>query len=125
MLGAPHHATIFDGDVAAFDIAHLAEALAEAAQPARVLVGGGAAEEADHRYPLLRARRKQRRRRAGKSREDLAPPHSITSSARVRSVGGMVRSSAFAVFRLTAVSNLVGVCTGRSPGAAPRRMRSR
>src|SRR5829696_5193029 len=46
---------IFDGDVAPFDIAHLAEALAEAAQPARVLVGGGAAEEADHRYPLLRA----------------------------------------------------------------------
>src|SRR5438034_6046578 len=32
--------------------------------------------------------------------------------------------SALAVFRLSTVSNLVGVCTGRSPGLAPRSMRS-
>src|SRR5829696_8777490 len=115
---------IFDRDIATFDIAHIAEALAEAAQPARVLVGGGAAEEADHRYPLLRARRKQRRRRAGKSREDLAPPHSITSSARARSVGGIVRLSALAVFRFITSSCLVGACTGKSAGYSPLRIRS-
>jgi hypothetical protein len=58
------------------------------------------------------------------ARKNLAPPHSITSSARARRDCGIVRPSAFAAFKLTAVSNLVGVCTGRSPGAAPRRIRS-
>ena len=36
----------------------------------------------------------------------------------------IVRPSALAAFRLTANSNLVGNWTGRSPGLAPRRMRS-
>src|SRR3954447_8583193 len=42
--------------------------------------------------------------------------HSITSSALASSVGGMVKPSAVAVLRLTANSNLVGSCTGRSVG---------
>ena len=50
--------------------------------------------------------------------------YSITSSARARSAGGTARSSAFAVLRLMASSNLVGVCTGRSAGFSPLRMRS-
>src|SRR5262245_41759035 len=50
--------------------------------------------------------------------------HSITSSAATSSPGGTVTPSAFAVLRLTTVSNLVGACTGRSAGLAPRRMRS-
>jgi hypothetical protein len=54
----------------------------------------------------------------------LPPPHSITSSARVSSVGGIVRPSAFAVVTLMTNSYLVGVCTGRSAGFAPLRMRS-
>ena len=33
-------------------------------------------------------------------RNELTPPHSITSSARARSEGGIVRPSAFAVLRL-------------------------
>jgi hypothetical protein len=37
---------------------------------------------------------------------------------------GTVRPSALAVLRFTAISNLVGNCTGRSPGFSPRRMRS-
>jgi hypothetical protein len=49
---------------------------------------------------------------------------SITSSARSRIDGGTARPSAFAVLRFTAISNLVGNCTGRSPGFSPRRMRS-
>jgi hypothetical protein len=52
------------------------------------------------------------------------PPHSITSSARARSVGGIVRPRARAVLRLMTSSNLVGSCTGRSAGLAPLRMRS-
>src|SRR5215208_7040691 len=57
-------------------------------------------------------------------RKQFSPPHSITSSARARSVGGMVRPRAFAVLRLTTSSNAVGICTGRSAGFAPLRMRS-
>jgi hypothetical protein len=38
--------------------------------------------------------------------------------------GGIARPSAVAVLRFTTISNLVGNCTGRSPGIAPRRMRS-
>jgi hypothetical protein len=39
---------------------------------------------------------------------ELPPSHSITSSAVARSIGGIVRPSALAVFRLTAISNLTG-----------------
>jgi len=52
------------------------------------------------------------------------PLHSITSSARSKIDGGTVRPSALAVLRFTTISNLVGYCTGRSPGLSPRRMRS-
>ena len=45
--------------------------------------------------------------------------HSITSSARASIVGGMVRPSAFAVFRLITNSKIVGCSTGRSAGLAP------
>src|SRR5438132_2954246 len=40
------------------------------------------------------------------------PHHSITSSARASSVGGMSRPSSLAAFRLIAISNLVGCTTG-------------
>ena len=50
--------------------------------------------------------------------------YSITSSARARSVGGIVRPRAFAVVRLRTRSNLVGCSTGMSPGFAPRRILS-
>ena len=49
-------------------------------------------------------------------------PYSITSSARVSSVGGTVRPSALAVLRLITSSYLVGAWTGRSLGLAPLRM---
>src|SRR6516165_12486698 len=54
------------------------------------------------------------------------PPsnHSITSSARASSMGGTVSPSALAVLGLMASSNLVGVCSGRSAGFSPLRMRS-
>ena len=39
-------------------------------------------------------------RRAAEQRDELAPPHSITSSARASSVGGTSRPSALAVLRL-------------------------
>src|SRR4026209_1183138 len=48
--------------------------------------------------------------------------HSITSSARASSVGGMVRPSACAVIRFTTISNLVGCSTGMLPGFVPRKI---
>ena len=47
-------------------------------------------------------------RRAAEQRDELAPSHSITSSARASSVGGTSRPSALAVLRLMTSSNLVG-----------------
>src|SRR5215472_554073 len=72
----------------------------------------------------LRARRERPRRRAAHQRDELAAFHSITSSARASSVGGMSRPSVLAVLRLITSSYLVGACTGRSAGFAPLRIRS-
>ena len=49
--------------------------------------------------------------------------YSMTSSARARIAGGIVRPSALAVLRLTTSSNVVGCWTGRSAGFVPLRMR--
>src|SRR4051812_32639859 len=49
--------------------------------------------------------------------------HSITSSARARSVGGTVKPSAFAVLRLMTNSNFTDCMTGSSLGLSPLRMR--
>src|SRR5436309_12332758 len=74
---------------------------------------------------LLRARRERPRGcRAADERDERAPFHSITSSARASTPGGMVRPSALAVFRFITNSYLVGACTGRSAGFSPLRMRS-
>jgi hypothetical protein len=50
--------------------------------------------------------------------------HSITSSARARSVGGIVRLRALAVLTFRTSSNFVGCSTGRSAGFSPFRIRS-
>src|SRR5262249_45273665 len=60
-----------------------------------------------------------RRCRAAQQRDELAPLHSITSSARASSVGGTSRLSALAVCRLLMSSNFVGWITGQSAGLAP------
>src|SRR5262249_7620990 len=73
---------------------------------------------------LLRARRERPRSRTAEQRDEIAAPHSITSSARASNVGGTVRPSALAVLRLMTSSYLVGACTGRSAGFSPLRMRS-
>src|SRR5262249_35208016 len=81
--------------------------------------------DASHRPGLLRARRERPcRRRAAEERDEFAPSHSITSSARAISVGGMARPIALAVIRLTISSNLVGCSTGISEGFVPRRILS-
>ena len=61
--------------------------------------GDWLAEKSDRRHlRLLRPRRERPcRRRAAEQRDELAPSHSITSSARASSVGGTSRPSVFAV----------------------------
>src|SRR6516165_11256291 len=79
--------------------------------------------EAQH-LGLLRPRRERPRDgRAADKRDELAAPHSITSSARASSVGGTSRPSAIAVARLITRSNFVDCTTGRSAGFSPLRMR--
>src|SRR6516162_4423282 len=72
---------------------------------------------------LLRTRRERPHSGpAAEQRYELAPPHSITSSAMASSCSGTSRPSAFAVLRLITSSNLVGCHTGRSAGLAPFRI---
>src|SRR5262245_38270383 len=91
------------------------------------IVRGAGQEDADPPHPLglLRMRRERPRRGcAAEQRDELAPLHSITSSARASKLSGTMRPSALAVLRLTTSSYLVGACTGRSAGFSPLRMRS-
>src|SRR5262249_16387927 len=86
-----------------------------------------AVQYADHRYCrlLLRARRERPRScRAAEQRDEVAPRHSMTSSASASSLSGIWRPSAFAVLRLITSWYLVGACTGKSPGLVPFKMRS-
>jgi putative tryptophan/tyrosine transport system substrate-binding protein len=53
-------------------------------------------------------------------KETSAPRYSITSSARLRKVGGTESPIARAVLRLITSSNEFGCSTGRSAGLAPR-----
>src|SRR5262249_1118219 len=72
---------------------------------------------------VLRTRHERLRRRAAEQRHELAPSHSITSSASASSLSGISRPSVFAVLRLITSSNFVGNMTGRSAGLSPLRTR--
>src|SRR5262245_26349564 len=116
---------IIELDVLAFDKARRAQALAESAQTDRIRIRADGREKPDYRHPrLLCPRRKRPRGRAAEQCDELAPPHSITSSAMSCICVGTFSPSAFAVFMLIASSNFVGACTGRLAGLSPLRMRS-
>src|SRR5262245_11458525 len=118
---------ILDRHILALDVADFTKALPECGQKACTIGRRPrTAEESYHRHRrLLRACRKRPRRRAGEQHDELAASlHSITSSARASTVGGISMPSALAVLRLTTSSYLVGACTGRSAGFSPLRMRS-
>src|SRR5262249_42966242 len=82
---------------------------------------GTRAKKADHRHRRLLPARRERPRGccAAESQDELAPFHSITSSARARTGVGMSSLRFLAVFRLITSSYLVGACTGRSLGFSP------
>ena len=75
-----------------------------------------AARHSRPRRGLLRTHQERACDRRNGKCDELLPLHSITSSARARSVGGTVMPSALAVLRLITKSNLVGCSTGRSAG---------
>ena len=91
----------------------LAKAQAELINPEKSLQGQIQAlqielENPSHALALLRPRRERpRNRRTAEQREELAPLHSITSSARASNVGGISRPSALAVSRLIISSTFV------------------
>src|SRR5262245_61639944 len=109
--------------VITLDKTRLLEALPESAQQLFVLRYGG--EQPDHRHRWLLGARRERpcgRRRAAEKRDELAPLHSITSSARAMSAGGTVMPSILAVSWLMTISNFVDCTTGSSAGLAPLRI---
>src|SRR5262249_12472090 len=118
--------SVFDRDVLPFDESGVTQTFSEGSEIERGIVERAEADVSDRRlHLLLRTRRERpRRRRAAEPRDELAPFHSITSSARASSVGGTARPSAFAVLRLKANLNRVGCSNGRSAGFAPLRIRS-
>src|SRR5215510_100380 len=72
-------------DVATFHPTEFAQPLHECGEPLALDQGRGGAQESDGRQlvGLLRMRRERPRRRAAEQRDERAPLHSITSSARV------------------------------------------
>src|SRR5262249_49356071 len=119
--------------VSEFDVCALSFDPSKVAQPVSERIDlscdrgvGLACQHTDPTRPtsLLSAyRERPRSRRAAEKRDELAPPHSITSSARASRRSGTVSPSALAVLRLIANSNFVGCITGRSAGFSPLRMR--
>ena len=71
---------------------------------------------------LLRARRERPCRRAAEQRDEVAPPHSMTSSAIASTPGGKVMPSVLAVLRLRIKANFVGCWMGKSAGFSPLRI---
>src|SRR5262249_46770356 len=112
---------VLDRHVLALDGAGFVEAFAERSAKVRGDLWRSGTHEADHWHRwLLRVRRERPRGSGADQRDELAPPHSITSSARASSVAGTSSPSACAVIKLTTSSNFVGCSTGISLGLAPR-----
>src|SRR5262245_50267283 len=119
---------VFDGHVLSLDKTNFPQSLAKRAHKRRRFAGGRAlacVEKPDYRHRRLLSTRPQRPRgrRAAEYRDELAPLHSITSSARASRVGGTVRPSALAVTRLIEKSNTAGCITGNSAALSPFKMR--
>ena len=76
-------------------------------------------EPNDRHCRLVRAESARHRQCAAYEKHQLAPLHSMTSSAPASKDRGTVSPSVFAVFRFMTNSSFVGCSTGKSPGFAP------
>src|SRR5262245_29486352 len=114
---------MLDSDIAVLGPAERLETLAKCNDPSQhfgIVLGVWMQEcDAPHALALLRARRERPRHSAAEQRDEVAPFHSITSSARRRKSRLIVSPSARAVLRLTTSSNLVGCSIGKSAGFSP------
>src|SRR5262249_45568485 len=116
---------VLHGHVLALDVAGFVEAFAKRVGKAHGRLDRPEVDEGDDgQCRLLRAYADRPCDRAAEKRDELAPPHSITSSARASSVGGISSPSALAVLALITSSNFVDRWIGRSPGFSPLRMRA-
>src|SRR5262249_44696063 len=111
-------------DILPLDVARFAEASEECRSKNPCSTHCAEGEIPDRLQRPLRPRRQRPSRHGTEPRDEFAPSHSITSSARTRNVSGMVTPIALAVFVLMTNSNLVENWTGSSLGFAPRRIRS-
>jgi hypothetical protein len=115
---------IFDRNVLTLDIAGFRKTPAKRCHEVRRILRCRNPDEPDHRHRrLLRAHRERPDSRAAEKGDELAPPHSMTSSASASSVGATAMPSSLAVCRLITNSKVVGCVTGRSAGFSPLRMR--
>src|SRR5262249_29116708 len=115
-----------DLDIAAIQPAKLCESLLKSCNPRlplRVITGPHQHSDVSYSLGLLRPRGERPRRRAAEQRDELAAPHSITSSASNCIELGTDRPRVFAVLKLRTNSNLVDRCTGRSPAFSPLTIR--
>src|SRR5262245_40170145 len=108
-------------EILPLDVPQIAQTLLQAVDWGPPLVRENT--DAPHRPDLLlRPRREGPTRRASEQRDELAPPHSITSSASESKLSEIVTLSSLAVFMLITSSNLTTCCTGKSAGFAPLRI---
>src|SRR4051812_14993261 len=115
---------IFDHNVLAFNEACFVQTTAESGHEVLKINERCVSEESNDRHRrLLRARRERPHRRAAEQRDELASPHSITSSASCWNDSVIFNPRDLAVFRLTTSSNLVGCIIGSSAGLAPLSIR--
>src|SRR5262249_36892854 len=124
-IAAPVCPAIFDRDRAALDPTEVVESPRECGRPLAFRQRGAVAQEPDNwsLRRLLRTRRERPSSRAAEQRDEIAPPHSITSSACARRLGGTAMPIIRAVGKLRTSSNLVGWMMGMSAGFSPLRMR--
>ena len=67
--------SVFDSDVAAFNITGFVQAFAECCHEMCVQLGRTGAEKSDHWHRVLRARCQRHRRRATECRDEVPTPH--------------------------------------------------
>src|SRR5262245_5826616 len=113
MLDVSSSPAVVELDVAAFGQSSLSQTVHECNGASTTLgvIFAGWHQHTDPPHPLalLPARRERpRRNRASNHFDELAPLHSITSSASASSLSGIWRPSILAVLRLITSSNLVG-----------------
>src|SRR5262249_11957377 len=117
---------VLDQHILALSVAGFAQTFAETGNIARVTICRSVSDKSYHRHRgLLRAHcwRPSCSRGANKKCNELAPPHSITSSAATCTVCGTLMPSVLAALRLRTNWTFMDCWTGRSPGFSPLRMR--